>query len=88
MTAQDGNEDDRRTVVQHWCGLEGGAISIKLTVHIDPLSIHSYRVNLNDPSNVGVFLGSVNDYLSKVENRVVYPRSWSTYHAVTAERFR
>lgn len=74
MTAQDGNEDDRRTVVQRWCGLGGGAIGIKLAVYIVPRTIHSYRAKLDDPSNVGFFLGSVNDYLSKADDRDVYPR--------------
>ena len=44
---------------------EGGAIDMKWAVDIDPHAIHSYRANLDDPSKVSLFLGSVNDYLGK-----------------------
>lgn len=47
---------------------EGGSIDIKWAVDIDPHAVHSYRANLDDPSKVGLFLGSVNDYLSKAMN--------------------
>ncbi|MCJ1246567.1 DNA methyltransferase Dim-2 [Trapelia coarctata] len=44
---------------------EGGAIKVKWAVDIDPHAIHSYRANLADPSEVTLFLGSVNDYLGQ-----------------------
>lgn len=44
---------------------EGGAIEIKWAVDYDIEAIHSYRANLADPSEVGLFFGSVNDYLKR-----------------------
>lgn len=47
---------------------EGGAIEVKWAVDYDAEAIHSYRANLADPSEVGLFFGSVNDSLKKAMN--------------------
>ncbi|KAF1981204.1 hypothetical protein K402DRAFT_398772 [Aulographum hederae CBS 113979] len=44
---------------------EGGALFNKYAVDMNVNSIHTYRANLPHPEKVGLFFGSVNDYLSK-----------------------
>ena len=44
---------------------EGGAAEVKWAVDYDTIAMHSYRANLVNPEHVGLFLGSVNDYLAK-----------------------
>lgn len=44
---------------------EGGAVHFDYVVDWDPPALHTYRANLENPSKVHLFLGSVNDYIVK-----------------------
>lgn len=44
---------------------EGGAAEVKWAIDYDTIAMHTYRANLTNPEDVGLFLGSVNDYLAK-----------------------
>ena len=43
---------------------EGGGVEFRYAVDWAERAIHSYRANLDDPSNVHFFCGSVNDYIA------------------------
>jgi DNA (cytosine-5)-methyltransferase 1 len=44
---------------------EGGSIEFKWGVDWAERALHSYRANTEEPQNLNLFLGSVNDYLGK-----------------------
>lgn len=42
---------------------EGGAVNFKAVVELLPSAVHTVRANTKDPSQLKIFLGSVDDYL-------------------------
>ena len=47
-------------------GIEEGKVAeVRWAIDIDSNALHTYRANLQSPENVGLYLGSVNDYLSQ-----------------------
>jgi DNA (cytosine-5)-methyltransferase 1 len=45
---------------------EGGAVEFRTSVDYDSAAIHTQRANCQDPQNMRLFCGSVDDYLNKV----------------------